>query len=295
MKKLLLLTLILLVTSNYTSAQEYKKFINPDASWRVFYNDKSGIDTTAYESIWENYFLGDTLINDTLYNKMYRSYLQAYNNDYQEPYIYLGDSTLIALLREDTISKKVFGRFVTTDNLSGCSNLDKEELLYDFSLSEGDTVAQCNSDAIIESVSESTEYPKQQAFYTAGLIEPLYTEGIGFYSGPLGYGGIPEGAIYLLDRYCLGNPEDCGLTLTSVEELNPEQINISPNPFKESFQFTSANKNLSLVKISNAIGQEISFEKEGDRVSITGKIGVYFIYLQDGKTGNNYFKRVVKQ
>ncbi len=103
MKKIILLFLSILITK--TTFSQYAQFPDSNAVW----------------SVWQQKFFinGDSIFNGTTYKKYYFSMSPT-----------LVNSNFFSLLREDTISKRIY-----TINSTG-----HEKLLYDFSLSANDTI-----------------------------------------------------------------------------------------------------------------------------------------------------------
>lgn len=289
--KLLLLFIITLPFSIYS--QDYKKFIKENASWRVYQNIIQFPDTTIYDEIWENYFAGDTLVQGVSYHKMYKHLLSSINNDYHAPYTRIGNKTLDALVREDTISKKVFALFVSD---RGYCTPNEEHLLYDFSLSPGDEYKeQCNlgfSYSTMDEIKPDPNYPSHRAFYSEeGDYHKVYTEGIGAPTGPIEYISSVEGTVFVLDQYCVG--QNCALT-TSVEENGLTSFSNYPNPFVEYTRLTNP-KSIQSIQVTSLGGQSINFgfnNKNGELNIIADK-GIYFVTISTHHN-KQYTIRIVK-
>lgn len=108
---------------NVLQAQSYIKMIDTTNVWNVL----CGGITTNGEDLRQTdklQFKGDTIVNDTIYHKLFSQVFYTSNG-----------STLlyICALREDSVQQKVYRR----NNLGAATT---EELLYDFSLQPGDSV-----------------------------------------------------------------------------------------------------------------------------------------------------------
>ena len=265
MKKLLLIT-IYLVFGQLIKAQEYQKFIREDARWIVYENSTEFPETTRYEYLYLFYFKGDTLINDTNYHKLYRSNLKAVNNNYQPPYSIISNTTILnAVLREDEVLFKVYGKFINHDegHCQAANDLGLELLFYDFSKQVGDTLLQCNIHYQLRSIGKietSSEFPNKKSFYHASEFNDfilLYTEGIGSPIGPTGCVGCYEFRDIALESYCIIGEDDCGIisSITKYHEL--EQVNISPNPATSVIFLDNLPAAIKTVEIQNVLGQVV--------------------------------------
>ncbi|MBR9919796.1 MAG: T9SS type A sorting domain-containing protein [Bacteroidetes bacterium] len=113
---------------------QYVPLIAEDKLWVESYSVQELGSTFGPSETWYYlYFSGDSTLNGTTYNKLY--YQQFYESywDTQTAELIVNDdlqSPIIHLLREDTDERKIFRR----------SN-EMDELLLDFSLEEGDSLA----------------------------------------------------------------------------------------------------------------------------------------------------------
>jgi len=286
MKKILLLT-IYLVFGQLIKAQEYQKFIREDARWIVSENDFRFPDTTRYEYIYVYYFIGDTLINNIQYNKLYRSNLKAVNNNYQPPYkIIDGTKILSAVLREESENYTVSGYLFENDNVNCPTKEDSdiELLLYDFSKVVGDTLRQCNiawNRRRVDEIRMGSEFPNKKSFYFGTEFNTnvlLYTESVGAPTGPIGYVGYVEYKDIALEKYCIAGEEDCGIisSITKYHEL--EQVNISPNPATSVIFLDNLPAAIKTVEIQNVLGQVVFTTNTQHSISIANlPTGLYVL------------------
>ena len=133
--KHVLVIIIVVLFSIHLKAQSYVPFIVDSTHWFVI--DQPGFGPPPWLHI-EYYMLGDTTISTVTYAKVYE------RSDYRE---FLGSGltgsfTLSALVREDTLTRKVY--WIPFNNwFTMCTN-NQETLLYDFDVVLGDTLLMSN-------------------------------------------------------------------------------------------------------------------------------------------------------
>lgn len=112
---------IIFLSSVYsqTSYTGYIPFPEDSAQWSVWYTDQTSITSVQYR------MKGDTIINGINYNRIYKSRYLNYGTQ---------DTILNCFIRQDTSQKKVFCRYPYN-----IYNDSSEFILYDFSLTTGDT------------------------------------------------------------------------------------------------------------------------------------------------------------
>lgn len=233
MKKLLFVFYILVISINGYS--QYNKFIDNNKVWVEFYNYQNLEDIRPGEStIFFVYFDGDTILNNTKYHKLFkqRFYIDTwYTNDTSN----LIDSTLqspvlYAILREDSINKKVYNKY--------------EEIIYDFSLNVGDTLEAFGYNIVDSIVPISLNNSDlRNKFYFTNINESItnyYIEGIGggngliepfYYLGLSGYqssGGIICYKENLIELYGTCDYPEFISSITNINLIN--SIKIYPNP-----------------------------------------------------------------
>lgn len=199
------------------------------------------------------YFLGDTIINNTVYAKAYQMELiTTYPPVNCPPFSVDTNSTVVQyyFLREDTLEKKVW-RYDSYN--------DYEMLLYDFSLEIGDTLYPHPwFPTLIDTVYEITTTDglvRKKFEFGPGGESGYYIEGIG------GVAGIFSDPFYIFETgswlMCVkdinGNiimdiDGSCFDFITSTAETkrNPK-INIFPNPFSESITIKSPLSELHVI------------------------------------------------
>ena len=141
-----IIILFFLVSTTYLRAQDYRPLVVENATWiYTGFGDLSG-------NVGGLQISGDTIVNDKLYKKVYGLGFETIPyGTYSGPFILTG-KVFKGLIREDTISKKVYTNLQSDFNFGSsvheCNDLitsNEEFLLYDFDLSIGDSLNTCNS------------------------------------------------------------------------------------------------------------------------------------------------------
>jgi len=191
----LILVLLLLPFFNDVTAQSYCPF-DKDATWCFAHYAVSQdiLGTLDYTGSQYTYFGEDTLINGALYTELVCPPCSA------SPNTPISNRTL---LRDDTINKKVYWAGVDDTGLLS------ESLLFDFSLSVGDTIAKYKNsnpaDGIIYKDTMIFLFNKMRRVLVFGCPQSLYcgqlVEGYGYmqgynfqgdFCGPDAYVGLTE-------------------------------------------------------------------------------------------------------
>ncbi|MEZ4960355.1 MAG: T9SS type A sorting domain-containing protein [Saprospiraceae bacterium] len=187
---------------------------------------------------------GDTTINGTAYKKMYKRKIfnpASYPADLLPPYI-VGEKQLMCALRDDVAAGRVYGiSFDPTAWLSIDCGLFQEELLYDLTLGEGDTLIGCLADApsgafnhVVDSISVQFLWGQNRKLFYLDDYFLWLTEGIGtFYhpfESPFSF-PVPGYLVNLID-YCIGSDEDCGFQdfNSTGEAIFDAHFKVYPNP-----------------------------------------------------------------
>jgi hypothetical protein len=292
MKKLILITILYLSTSDLIQGQVYHPFSTTTASWSYRYYDDFHNPTPCMVHFRMN---GDTILNSLAYKKIYVSYSGSGLCFAAYPF-------QMCFMRES--AKKIY--FV-----SDTSNL--EFLMFDFNVNAGDTLFNmfpsqpfggCDSDTVvvwgIDSVLCSDGYHRR--YYAEN---EMITEEIGNILGglfmPVYCGSVSGG--YLLECYSDSTETNifpggligpCApLAVQSFEEK--ENLSVYPNPFRNEIHIShSDNVN---ITITNMLGQEIEsiLYSAGIEYLNTTKWceGIYFI--RTNSISGSESKRVIKQ
>jgi len=298
MKDLALIICLLFLAVCPIYSQTYTPFPTQDSTvWRVnFYNCDGPYACTGYEEF--DFILGDTVLNDKLYSRLYRSTNGLYwDSQFTLP---------IGFIREEDKKIHYIGYDYANDSTS-------EVLLYDFNLSVGDTmywdgnVLSPNDNVPygivnqIDSVQMNTgEYRRRFRFSSMAPLEINIIEGIGSNFGLLRPNYFPFESVYEL--LCLAEPstlvydneydsrdyadaDACLYNPVSTDTPFVSDLKIFPNPTHEVLYF-SENISETLLEIYTPIGTKI-FEIQnftGREIDINHLAsGMYFIVLGDAQ------------
>lgn len=297
MKKIFLLSL--LFCSIVTLGQTYHKLINESLYWDVPIAEPGYICTGYSEYGPYRYkFLGDTVINDKTYSKIYySSFITLLEPPFPNcpPFVVDTNFSLLSnwFLREDTIEKKVW-RYLTI-------NTPEEILLYDFSAEKGDTIEYAGfPDAIIDTVYDIVTYDgvsrKRFEFGMQGSFPGgFYIEGIG------GAGGLLEIPYYAFEwgvwLQCVKDHDNniiwdgssnCFDFLTNVSSHDINySINIYPNPFATFIRIETTSGGRLQLKIYDHLGIELFTDEVFESKTIDLSFlypGIYFLKASKDNT-----------
>lgn len=243
---------------------QYRPMAVENAQWVVY-------DAFEDNENLFNYFIdGDTTVAGTDYKKVYSRMLDhpASGNIAEPPYVIAADPpALVGLVRDDTLSRKVYG-IVYQQQAALCESTE-EQLLYDFLLGINDTLQGClHYDTagydlrIIDSIGTTTwrNIPhRTQHLPNNGFFDRVI-EGIGGDTGPFtataGTVFVPGVFIRLTD-YCIGTDTECGLQPTSIRssEAYPD-LRLFPNPATTQVQLQLGNplSETATLRLTDATG-----------------------------------------
>jgi len=243
MLKTATLVLIFFLSSFLGKAQQYVPLVVDSSHWFIVPFEQ-GFYPPPY-SISEYFLYGDTVVSSVSYKKVfYRS--ETINSTAYSPLS--STFSLYALLREDTLNKKVYS--ILFQNISGSSCLlNQEVLLYDFDIQVGDTLKPANichlfNDKRITDIVQGNAWLASKTYGFNTNAEELY-EGIGSNYGLFEIIELPSGFLYpSLHDYCRGSISNCNSITTSIKrnEIN-NGITMFPNPFIDHFTI-STNENI---------------------------------------------------
>lgn len=279
----LLITGLVLISTTSSQSQTYVPFPDTNAIWTYYKYCPADFDQTS------QYFIsGDSIIGTYHYHKLFASFNQTTipNSNMQ----------LAGLFRKDTL-KRVYYK-----------NGYGENLLYDFSLSVGDSIIYSvagNHDHIIgiDSVLIFNKYRKRfaldcGAFWIEGIGNTMHV--LVNEPGPIIDDGCINNAFVCFSendtvKYLNPNFSSCFSITTKISDtdiINDEEIIIYPNPITSSSIMTFPNHkdNFTRLEIYNVTGTLIQSiyvtTKTSHQIDKKDFIkGVYFFRLLD-KTGN---------
>ncbi len=283
---------------NQGNAQKYQPLVGEGKYW-IYEVYGTGDNPCDYK--WTNdahihHFGIDTLINDITYKKVLVSRLKLFSSmgPTVRPYE-ITSTNVMGFIREDTLVKKVYlipnGYFYNP-----CKEELKENLFFDFSLEQGDTLNECLRNSIerfgnpdepfypkVDSVKyEIDQYGiKRKHFYSFGYFEPCnfwhlpgyIIEGFGFFDGP--FRGLINRKLI---NYCEGTLSDCNIISGTKDTPfdNSSRITISPNPSSEFITIETA-LDINVVEIIDQNGMAV-LRVNDKEIDVSHLIsGVYFV------------------
>jgi hypothetical protein len=297
MKNSLLLSIVFLQTVAIAQIPDY--FAN-NPVWRQNSQCNNGGGSLCISN--ENYVyrvIGDTLINDTTYKKIWKSGVRTFypagpngvcfNTQPEEI------QEMAAFLRQE--GRKIFWR----NGFEG-----QDQLIYNFELQVGDSlpvnginflndIVVVSRDTILVNGEERLSYQFNNAPVS------YYVEGIGHSGGFLQY--IPPMLECGHRLHCYGqndvplypiNPQDeCDYTVGIETEIASNEFSIYPNPAQEVLTIelnAAGNKTLEITNMNGQVVEKLNFSETRNQVSISAlPAGVYFVKIQNGSA-----KRFVK-
>lgn len=211
---------------NYT----YKPMALEGAHWYVGLYD-GNLPPWANIDYYQYVTRGDTILNDINYKKVFFRDVTDVN-----PYL-ITCEYLAGLIRDDTANRKVyaidFNFPYLVDYFAICPKYE-EFLLYDFSITIGDTLDLCiwgGQEADVINTSIEYYYGQERKLIWANGLETFLIEGIGSDFGVFEWGMGSKGWSFLLDYYCLGTDEECGCQWVGLEERQQiPAFKVFPNP-----------------------------------------------------------------
>ena len=288
MKKLF--TLIILLASTATFAQNYFPLVRPNLVWQVMHGYTATICFFEYGE--QNYFQGDTLVSGYIYQKIYfNPIISLIGNPFCPPYAVSGTSqACCGLMREDTIARKVFMYNY---------NSNSEELLYDFNLVAGDTLNSISGMWLIVDSVSTISLPNigvRKIFYLNSGEN--YIESIGGSNG-IGY-PLSNAIGYTYEPICISENNipiwgGCFGTVGINENLQ-ESKKVYPNPFVNEVTFKVNHSEETEIIMYNGISNEIFRKSFSNSTTINTEnfeSGIY-VYKMIGKSGLSSFGKLVK-
>lgn len=245
-----------------------QSFLNSNKIWNVVECWGLSCNTVTYQ------IKGDSLINSNLYKKLYASKDSSSLNQFFH-----------SLLLEDSLGR-IF-RFKNGQNL----------LLYDFSLTKGDTIidSYCSDIHIVDYVDTvqllNGEFRKRIKF--TNWFDESWVEGIGSLDGIIHPFHTDCGADFGLFLNCFrengtikyNNPDINGCYYQYVGFANPKKnllVKVFPNPSKAKYYFEFGHlKNKFSISILNPFGQQIMVKKgfkNNCEINLTGYPPGLYIY-----------------
>lgn len=271
---------LLLLLLGHKAASQANVYFQNNPVWHVEFNVNSGWDCAGYNSSYNYYLNGDTVLYGNTYKQVYKKGIITYINAGCIPTgsDTIADTTAVFYLR--SLSKEMFVLYPSDT---------AEQLLYDFNLNTGDTVPQTFAHdgaftfvvSSIDSINTPNGYLKKFSLAASGGPgnDTLY-EGIGSTGGlveqifPFFLSGSHKLLCYALNNnsYIYSSGSTCDALSAIPESENQNVHSVFPNPFEAetNFYFNSDLKNATLsvyntsginVKTHQFSGNHFKFEK----------------------------------
>ena len=234
-KKLITLVIFLALFSAKASiAQSYIPMAVDSVRWIVQYDDI--LTPWLDDAISEYYCLGDTLVNGAEYKKIYQRDLKPTHSG--PPFRAMSPYILAALMRDDIEARKVYA--IVFNLYESMRLIGEEALLYDFTLSTGDTanhlfvIPDICGEVIVEQTGDGTFYGINTRYIQVSGVCTMgkYYEGIGSNYGLIERMFTPLKSRYIyqssLEYYC--RTADCPFIVSTNEKPLPPNFSVYPNP-----------------------------------------------------------------
>lgn len=304
MKRLYLMILISVMILQQSHSQDYVPFPMQNAIWNtLFYGQTS--PTNIYTINYQYKLMGDTVLNGTLYSKVY--FTETNNKNPDE--IYIGG------LREDDMKQIFFfpvSQTLPTVAWHAFPNDTSEHMIYTFNNLEVGQILPVNADdkviqvVSVDSVLIGDTYRKRYGIQNEGILALDYwIEGIGSTVEFLSAFTFEfEWSFYTLcfkieeDTYYINSPDGDNYChyMVGVDPVDIPNFRIYPNPTTGPLNIYSPFGGKTVVRVVNLQGQTILSSVVNDEVNQIDvdnlRPGLYFVQLQSGKlTGNFTFVR----
>jgi hypothetical protein len=272
----IILTILLGINNWAIQAQSYIPMAQDSAVW--FYEAQEGVFAPVERFIF--FIDGDTSISNFDYKKIY---FKAENQQ---------DIKVIAAIRDDVMTKKVYTQLFTRELAFGLSIADDcplniEIQLYDFGATLHQFISNtCNQANTVSDTSTQFLYEKNRRILEFSNINQIWYEGIGSLYGL--FNPLSDVADYRLTNYCIGSFDNCNVQLFLDTEYIPinKQGKIFPNPTTEQFTLELTNEIYDAqVIISDIYGQIVYTSTFNGNQQIIPSLlltnGVYFVEVFD--------------
>lgn len=293
-----LLTLFLILFISQLMAQNFTPIPTSNVVWNE--NISNTQSFCADQSIQ---ITGDTLINGTVYHKLYVTgveYFMTQPNGFCTNTVLRSFSYHGGYFRNDSLNKKVWYRTTT---------MNRDTLLYDFNLQVGDTLPETYlydfSEGVyiidsIDFIPYGGSTVKRYIVNNFCLFDPInLIEGVGSNAGFLNkitcrLGGTPNSLTCMNINNTSVYPDsstNC-LVITNITEVKKElDYLIYPNPSSGTVNIANA-ENIRTIRIYNLQGQLVkSLKPSSNQFELPEKTGMYIIQIEDTE-GNVVSKRL---
>jgi hypothetical protein len=305
--KTLLCVILFGSISCFLSAQPYQPMAVEGAHW-VIRSDR--LSTLWLDEKFIFSVRGDTTVSGQSYKKVYRDQY-AFDEDRKVFSKNIIGSSLYALMRDDTTQRKVYAILGETayDN---CPE-NEEYLLFDFSLTQGDTLSWCSLQEFrfdpeqahqVDSSKVAYSYPTGDERNTLYAVLPF----IGYLDATIAEETMPiiEGFGYehygpfitgtSVEKYCVGTLEACEL-ITDTENIAQTDIRIFPNPAHDFIYVDMKNQEEASIQyqLFSVNGKKMKEGRlRGEQIPVKNlPKGLYFLFLSSGRSNTVMAQKVV--
>lgn len=256
---------------------------------------------------------GDTIVNGKKYKKLFDEAFY-FDNVRKVHTNQIVGSNLYALLRDDTLSRKVYCIHINPTNETLPCPANEEVLLFDFSVEEGDTLDWCSLnwqnhypkvDSIRFEAFDWTPDIQRKTLYTK-LLWSIYgdlgtntvaiTEGIGYdIIGPFLRGS------YLLD-YCIGTDAQCGIITATKNIPLRDVFKIYPNPISDYILIEKEGnpfENGAMIRVVDQFGRVVL--KQHHKAEVQQRVnttnlpnGIFLVEIVDHEGVIQYREKIIK-
>jgi hypothetical protein len=311
MKEKIAIIILFAIINSWKVFSQYLPMVQENRYW--IYQSHFEEDGYPVASGFLINFEGDTLINNTVYKKVWQQGLSGTHPCpmglmpcfvFDHPYT-IFNKFLYGFIREDTIGRKVFFR-----PSAGLYCHVEEYPLFDFSLQVHDDLDDCKKETlgqdpgfgVIDSITYNTYWGlTRKVFHTTGWVSCIgdtysgqvnLIESIGFEHYGLFHD--PDNCLIKLYDFCEGSLSDCNIISKSKEFTEEEGISFYPNPTRTKI-FISDNLALASATVINLSGQEINVACHGNTIEFNGIVSGFYILKIKTIRGEIYMAKIIKE
>lgn len=293
--------LVLLFLGFKILGQQYIPFPTNNAKWREYHTQcgcKKNVQITILFQESDYILNGDTLINDTIYHKLYRSLISGEDYPYG-PYggpftMIYGESfdILHGFMREE--NKQIYFKEI---------NQLFEQKLYDFNLNIGDSINGLYPIINVDSVNIGNIYRKRYLISAYTFDSLYFIEGIGSTSGLFPSFEEFENSD---DLTCFSQNNQLVWHSSTMESRTPcdyvltnsiiekQEFKVYPNPVNDELIIENNQQINSIIELTDLLGQIILIQKLNNytqRINLsTLKKGIYILKIKN----KNFVQQIIK-
>jgi hypothetical protein len=271
-----LLVIIGLGFSLCSSAQSYHPFIKTNATWDILNFDSQSI-TGFTDGGYRGYFTTETdSFNGHLYTKYYLHHIASSDPQVYWPGVVVSIPFLSGYMREDTLNRKVYKYNSFTNS---------EELLYDFSLADGDTI-------FVNCMETSTTVDTASSLLNDGSVRRSYWIYNTFTIEGIGRSFDRDCPLWIGNGYTIGCYKENGVSLwgthcsiSSIEEQKTHSFTHYSNNGVRIYNPQKRSQTLSIFDVTGKKVAEHFLHNSHLLENQEFSKGLYFYRLADGSGG----------